>query len=197
MYAAVVEQNGICKEAFALGMLDPYLPEHKDLLMSAKGNQQPPTKNIPGKPRLGNRGGMGAPPVVEPTLTPVADGGMALTHCFKCGRPHRGLCSLRDHPDCNRYTTIPWHDSVQGKAWAKKGESVLPYKKTLSGEKFASKYYPANTKSEYCCAKCTYSDYLLSMASNESTDDDFVSCNIIVQDNKVHPIINRMVETCV
>ena len=58
--------------------------------------------------------------------------------CYGCGRrQHKKLsCQLAKHPDFNQ-STKAWDESVPGKAWSVKGQTVLPWAMTLSGQPWA------------------------------------------------------------
>jgi len=58
------------------------------------------------------------------------------TICYGCGRPHHKSidCILKHHPDFNREKGVKWNVSANGKSWKAKGDSFLPWSKTLSGK---------------------------------------------------------------
>jgi len=45
-----------------------------------------------------------------------------------CGRTHNNHegCFFKNHPNYNKHPTLPWKDSIQGKAWAEKKIYQLP-----------------------------------------------------------------------
>jgi hypothetical protein len=70
------------------------------------------------------------------------DKNQKVLQCNTCGRNHKGNCNFlggtKDsklylpHPDINT-ESVAWSNSTKGKAWAAKGYSTLPSKKTLGG----------------------------------------------------------------
>ena len=63
------------------------------------------------------------------------------TLCIGCGRTNHSVdsCHFRSHPDFNS-TNTPWNSSANGKAWAKKGQEILPPRITLSGTQHKFEY---------------------------------------------------------
>lgn len=62
-------------------------------------------------------------------------------HCGRSGHEEKECKFVKDenniHPDANT-TNEPWASSEKGKAWAEKGQEVLPFSKTLLGGAMAS-----------------------------------------------------------
>lgn len=169
MHTAATEMNKVCREAFTIGMLDPSLPEHRELfkqILVKDGKTGAPGADPLKKPFAGK--GHGAPGTTSGSTDPRL--------CKMCGKPHTGLCSLRDHPDRNYSQHLSWADSRQGKAWAQKGESVLPHDKTLKGIPFKSAYSVPKKGDELFCATTEISHEL---------DSDFVPCTVRIQGNSL------------
>ena len=54
--------------------------------------------------------------------------------CKTCGRGHAPPCRLDKHPDCNK-SSLPWAESVKGKAWLALGKETLPFGVLLNGDR--------------------------------------------------------------
>jgi hypothetical protein len=56
-----------------------------------------------------------------------------LPMCNGCGRHHTGHCRLRDHPNFNHRSWLPWKQSPFGMAFASLGHAVLPPHMDING----------------------------------------------------------------
>ena len=79
----------------------------------------------------------GNKPSSKPKSTPSAANKEQRAHftCNTCGRQgHEPAdCILKNHPDANKNTAIPFQDSDKGKQWLTKGKTALPFKELLDG----------------------------------------------------------------
>lgn len=53
--------------------------------------------------------------------------------CNGCGRHHTGQCRLRDHPNFNHHSWLPWKQCPFGMAFASLGHAVLPPHMDING----------------------------------------------------------------
>jgi hypothetical protein len=101
MHKTATHLNEVCKEAFACGMLDPSVPEHRELFKNILAKEHSGGKHTPhGDKKPKNKsGGVGKADTEDkpPRLS-----------CNVSGRSHGGLCSLRDHPDANHSSKLTW-----------------------------------------------------------------------------------------
>ena len=87
------------------------------------------------------------PPLVSKQGPPVCNG---------CGKPHKGDCLFKTHPDYN-HTALPWQDSDMGKAYLAKGFTSLsknpPY---INGTEWVNKPDELTTKDSSKSSRSQY-----------------------------------------
>jgi len=165
MHKSITEMTKTCQTAYAVGMYDPSLPEHRDHLKALLLKDHKPSAPIIPRKQNANP----APATGAGAAKPATGG------CKACGRAHAGDCVLRDHPDRNWSNTVSWADSRQGQAWAAQGETTLPYGRLLNGTPFTSKHSRPTKKGE-----CRFLTATTSVVCNDSINNnsDFVPCTI-------------------
>lgn len=186
MHKITYDLGDLARKAVALGLLDPAVPEHRELF-----------KNILHKDGGGGKAGDGAKKPISNNNTgggkqSSATGAAPL--CSVCGKPHGGRCLLNDHPDRNRSNTVSWAASRQGKEWAALGHSVLPHNLQLKNGQpapwssanavpFKKGEDNSDNENKTFFATCT----------DNSADTDFVPCTIRTQGNAltVHTLVDN------
>ena len=88
--------------------------------------------------------------------------------CAACGKPGHAssFCKSKDHPDANLGNTT-WALSPKGIALAKKGETSLPYCKTLDGKTFQRSWVKDKCMFLYEESTCDFCNMIISEVSKK------------------------------